>query len=337
MQSTMFTGLPMMKKPYLLRAAEGERFLFGSQVATFMADKKSTDNKFEIVLISGGKGDSFPFHVHDQTYEGILLLDGKLELSIDEESYLLLPGDYAHIPPGTIHSYRMQGHRTRFISYTANGETAGLYSIIGQPYRYVERPPHAGNEVPREKFMEASNTMDVRFLWEREMANAKLVDNNKLPDSITPYVLEAGEGERLVAGDQLHRIITSQKNTDGHFIIVASEGPKGERINDHYHEHHTETFFCLEGKMTMWANGEEIELYPGDFLHVPENTVHAYRFDSHYTKMVGLLATGLFEPFFRALGDPYEYHTFPNEPNQLRFDRVLENIDNLDLKIIDQE
>ncbi len=337
MQSTIFTGLPMKKTPYLLRSGEGKRYLFGRQVATVMADMTSTENKFEIVLVSGGKGDGFPFHIHDQTYEGILLLDGKLELSINEENYLLLPGDYAHIPPGTIHSYRMQSHRTRFVSYTAKGETANLYSIIGQPYQKIERPPQVSNEIPHEKFMEASNSMDVRFLWDREIGNAKLVDNNELPDNITPYVLESGEGDRLVAGDQLHRIIASQKNTDGHFIIVASEGPKGEKINDHYHEHHTETFFCLEGKMTMWANGEEIQMYPGDFLHVPANTIHSYRLDSHYTKMVGLLATGMFEPFFRTLGDPYEHHIFPSEPKQIRFDRVLDNIDKLDLKFVNQD
>lgn len=137
-----------------------------------------------------------------------------------------------------------------------------------------------------------------------------------------------------MTGDQLHRIVAAQKNTDGQFIVVSSEGPKGDRIVDHYHEHHTETFYCLEGQMTMWADGQEIQLNPGDFLHVPANTVHSYRLDSHYTKMVGVLVPGLFEPFFRTLGDPYEGHIFPSEPQALRFDRVLQNIEALDLKVM---
>lgn len=47
-----------------------------------------------------GKGDAFPLHVHKDTHEGILVLDGKLELTLDGERYLLISGDYANIPAG---------------------------------------------------------------------------------------------------------------------------------------------------------------------------------------------------------------------------------------------
>ncbi len=263
------------------------------------------------------------------------MLDGKLELSLNEQNYLLLPGDYAHIPAGTIHSYQMQSHRTRFVSYSVQGNLAQMYSIIGKPYDKVEYPPHVSSEISSEHFAEVSAVADVEFTQNGPQAGkAVLAEQTKLPDQVVPYVLESGEGDRLLTGDQLHRILATQKNTDGQFIIVASDGPKGERIVDHYHEHHTETFFCLEGQMTMWANGEEIRLNPGDFLHVPANTVHSYRLDSHYTKVVGMLASGLFEPFFRTLGDEYEPYMFPSEPQPLRFDRVLQNIGNLDLKVV---
>ncbi|PKG23843.1 quercetin 2,3-dioxygenase [Niallia nealsonii] len=337
MTTTLLNGLPQKKVPYLLRSGEGKRYLFGRQVATIMADVNSTDSIFEMVLVSGGKGDAFPSHLHDKTHEGILVLDGKLELALNEDTHLLLPGDYAHIPAGTIHSYQMHSHRTRFVSYTSKGEIARLYSVIGQPYDKVEYPPHKSSDIPHEKLQAAAAGTDIRFILNRRQpSTAKLVGNTVLPDQVIPYVLASGEGDRLLTGDQLHRIIAAQKNTDGRFIIVSSEGPKGDRIVEHYHEHHTETFFCLEGQMTMWANGEEIQLNPGDFLHVPAHTVHSYRLDSHYTKMVGLLASGLFEPFFRTLGDPYEHYIFPSDPQPLRFDRVLQIINELDLKVVNK-
>lgn len=335
MTAILTNVLPEEKMPYLLRSGEGERYLFGRQVATVMADEKSTGNIFEMVLLSGGKGDAFPAHLHNHAHEGILVLDGKLELSINEDTHLLLPGDYAHIPAGTIHSYRMQSHRTRFVSYTMKGNIATIYPIIGKPYDKVEYPPHISSGIPEELFQEAVKVADITFILDRQQSGyPKLVENTVLPDKVTPYVLESGEGDRLLTGDQLHRIIATQKTTDGEFILVSSEGPKGDRIVDHYHEHHTETFFCFEGQMTMWANGEEIRLNPGDFLHVPANTVHSYRLDSHYTKMAGLLASGLFEPFFRTLGDSYEHYIFPIQPQPLRFDRVIQNIEKLDLKVV---
>ena len=80
----------------------------------------------------------------------------------------------------------------------------------------------------------------------------------------------------------------------------------------------------------------KIKLNP-DFLHVPAYTIHSYRLDSHYTKIVGVLVSALFEPFFRILGDRYEHHIFPSDPQPLRFDRVIANIQNLDLKMADQK
>ncbi|HDR4440067.1 quercetin 2,3-dioxygenase [Bacillus thuringiensis serovar brasilensis] len=334
----LINTLPEEKVPYLLRNGEGLRYLFGRQVATIMANGKSTGNMFEIVLISGGKGDSFPLHLHKETHEGILVLNGKVELILNGEKHLLVSGDYAQIPAGTTHSYTMQSHRTRFVSYTMKGNVANFYAEIGTPYEHVEHPPYA-EKIDYGHFLQAASISDIEFVLNEEnlKTEAKLVTNSKRPDEVVPYVLESGEGDRLLTGDQLHRIVASQANTDGQFIVVSSEGPTGDRIIDHYHEHHTETFYCLEGQMTMWANGKEIKLNPGDFLHVPANTVHSYRLDSPYTKMVGVLVSGLFEPFFRTLGDQYEYHIFPTEPQPLRFDRIIENIHNLDLKIADQK
>ncbi|MCY8811634.1 quercetin 2,3-dioxygenase [Bacillus atrophaeus] len=335
MKTLLKHTLPEEKMPYLLRSGEGERYLFGRQVATIMANGKSTGGLFEIVLLSGGKGEHFPLHMHKDTHEGIFVLDGKLELTLDGENHLLLSGDYAQIPAGTPHSYRMQSHRTRFVSYTMKGNAARMYSVIGTPYDKAEHPPHVNEEVSNEHFAEAAAVADITFIeGEKPAGAAKLVENKKVPDEAVPYVIESGEGERLLTGDQLHRIVAAQRNTDGQFIVVSSEGPKGDRIVDHYHEHHTETFYCLEGQMTMWADGEEIQLNPGDFLHVPAHTVHSYRLDLHYTKMVGVLVPGLFEPFFRTLGEPYEDHIFPSEPQALRFDRVMQNIEKLDLKVV---
>lgn len=141
-------SLPKEKMPYLLCSGEGDCYLFGRQVATVMANGKSTGDLFEIVLLSGGKGDAFPLHIHKKTHEGILVLDGKLELTLDGERYLLVSGDYANIPAGTPHSYRMQSHRTRLVSYTMKGNVASMYSVIGNPYDHAEHPPQAIEEVP---------------------------------------------------------------------------------------------------------------------------------------------------------------------------------------------
>jgi quercetin 2,3-dioxygenase len=327
--------LPDHKMPYLIRNGEGERYLFGRQLATIIANGKSTDNLVEMVILSGGKGDSFPSHKHLHSHEGIYILHGRLELVIANKKYLLTEGNYAYIPAGTTHSYKMLSHRTQVLSFTSKGEVSRLYSVIGEPYDRFVHPPKAVNEPVIEKFEKASLAADVEFFYDNKvLGTSRLVENGAVPELAAPYVLETGEGIRLVTGDQLHTLMTTQANSNGEFIFVVSEGPKGEAIPEHYHEEHTEIFFCIEGQVTLWAKGEEITLSPGDFLHVPANTIHSYRMDSHYTKMIGILATGLFEPFFRTLGDVYDDYIFPSKPAPLRFDRVLQNLDILDLKVL---
>jgi quercetin 2,3-dioxygenase len=156
------------------------------------------------------------------------------------------------------------------------------------------------------------------------------------PSSVTPYAIESGAGERLLAGDQLFALLATQANTDGRFIVLSTIGPAGDRIPKHFHERHTETFFCLDGTMTMWAGDEEIALAPGDFMHVPPGTIHAYRLDSPYMKFVGFLAPGLFEPFFRAMCEPYAGYMFPATPGPVRFDRVMARMAELDLTLVER-
>lgn len=337
MTTSFDNQLPTEKMAYTLKAGEGERYVFGTQLATVMATGKSTGDLFELVMLSGGKGDSFPLHRHERAHEAIFALGGTLELQLDGRAYLLSQGDYACIPAGTTHGYRMHSHRTRLLSFTTQGEVARLYSLIGEPSELREHPEKASHTDYLARFTQAASQADSTLVLEAETSEPpSLIAGGEVPAGVRPYVLEAGEGIRLVAADQLFALLTTQDNTHGSFIAVMSEGPKGNAIIQHFHERHTEVFFCVEGQMTVWANGQEIPFQPGDFLHIPANTVHSYRLDSPYTKFLGFLTPGLFEPFFRTIGDPYEPYIFPSIPGPFHFDRIMQGVQSgqLDLKIV---
>lgn len=333
--STLITHLPDQKMPYLLRKGDGKRYLFGNQVATVIANAASTGDIFAAAVIGGPKGESFPMHSHPNTYESIYVMEGRVQFVIDGQSHLLLPGDYAHITPGTEHAYKMIGHRNVFISYSISGDITAIYPELGEEYAYVEYPHTSEHVYTEEHIRQAEAKSDILFSAEAtDFPAYELVSQSVVPETVSSYVLESGEGVRLLTGDQIHRLLATQKTTNGEYIVVASDGPKGDEIVSHYHDHHTETFFCTQGRMTMWANDEEIQLFPGDFLHVPAGTVHSYRLDDHFTKVVGVLVSGLFEPFFRLLGDEVEQYMFPNAPGAAQIERLMANKDILDLNIV---
>jgi quercetin 2,3-dioxygenase len=334
MTNRLSTALPADKQPYLLRDSEGPRYLFGTQLAALIATAQSSGGLFELVALSGGVGDAFPAHRHLRAHEAIYVLNGLVELQLDGGAHLLAPGDYAHIPAGAAHAYRMRSHHTRLLSCTSGGEVAKLYTLVGAPTELYVHPPHGEPVDQRARLGDAAGDADIELVDDAPAGEPQLVTNTAVPDGAVPYVIASGGGTRLLAGRDVYTLLATQANTGGEFIALDNEGPRGNAIIQHYHERHTEVFFPVVGQMTMWVNGAEFQLQPGDFLHVPAGTVHSFRLDSHYTKFFSVLAPGLFEPFFHTLGTPYDASIFPAEPGPARFDRLMQRMAELDLKIV---
>ncbi len=334
----MHTGgtLPGEQVLYSLRNGEGEHHLMGGQVATIIARREETQGEFSAAILTGSMDAGLPMHSHQSTDEAIYLLDGRLELHLNGRVHLLTAGDYAYIPSGTRHGYRMKSWRTRFVTYSIGDKLTALYQTLGTPFSRPVPPEQVVLTLSPVQLQAAAAKADISFHGDLPLeVNPVLVTSKLIPSTRQPYVLQAGEGERLVAADQLYSFLQTSASTDGRFFAVMTEGPTGRAIPWHYHQHHTENFFCVDGLMTMWVNGEEVKLYPGDYMQVPPNTVHSYRLDAPYTRFFGWLVPAVFEPFFRYVGDPYESHVFPMKPSRLRFDRVLAHINELDLRIVD--
>ncbi|MEZ4863904.1 MAG: quercetin 2,3-dioxygenase [Caldilineaceae bacterium] len=330
------TTLPPTKQPYLLRDREGERYLIGTQLVTVIASAASSGGLFELVSITGCLGDSFPAHRHNRAHEGIYVQEGLVEVTLGAERYLLAPGDYAHIPAGTVHAYTLRSHNARLLSLTAKGEVGRVYTHVGTATDLHVHPPQGATVDLAALLAEPPSGTDIELADTPASGNAQLVTNTAVPDGVVPYVIAAGGGIHRIVGQELYILLATNANTGGEFLVLDNVGPAGNAIIQHLHEKHTETFLCTAGQMTMWANGEQHGMQPGDFLHVPAGAIHSFRMDAHYTRFFSVLAPGIFEPFFHTLGSPYDGHIFPAEPGPARFDRLMQKVQagELDLKVV---
>ncbi|MCA9955629.1 MAG: family 1 glycosylhydrolase [Anaerolineales bacterium] len=331
------TSLPAEKKPYLLRDREGDRYLLGTQLITFIATSASSGGLFELVSISGNQGDGFPAHRHAQAHEGIYVQNGLVELLLGEESYLLAPGDYANIPAGTPHAYTLRSHDARLLSVTSKGVVGSVYTQIGTATDLHVHPPQGKTADLAALLTNLDTDVDLELVDAMTTSDVRVVTNVEVPDGIVPYVIASGGGIHRIAGKDLFILLATNANTGGDFIVLDNVGTVNHAIVQHYHEKHTETFLCTAGQMSMWANDLKYQMYPGDFLHVPAGTKHSFRFEAHYTRFFSVLATGLFEDFFHTLGSPYkDGFIFPPEPGPVRFDRLAQKVfaGELDLKIV---
>ncbi|MDM5296841.1 quercetin 2,3-dioxygenase [Bacillus pumilus] len=273
----------------------GRLYGLGNQLVHVLADTSQTSDLFELVLITGGKGAYFPLHCHEALFETIYVLEGKLEVILDGKKYMVTACDYIHIPPKTIHGYRMHSHKTRFLSYTIGGQMIDVYQQVGKQVQ-LEEWTFINEAFDRECFQQAEKECDIMLMHGiRELSNTtkpSLLFHSELPSAVRPYVLEAGEGKQYIIEGQIHELIATKETTGGGFSHFVIEGPNGKCFPLHYHQLHTKAIYCVEGQMNLHLNGEDMSLMPGDFVFIAPNTIHAYEFASHSNKCLVLLLPG---------------------------------------------
>ncbi|SOD92807.1 quercetin 2,3-dioxygenase [Spirosoma fluviale] len=307
--------LPGQKIPYFIRSGDGERYLVGSLVINLTARGVDTGDLYEWTVITGGKGAVMPSHVHHTTHEALFVVDGEVELWLDGQTYRLGKGDFASIPPSVSHAFRTNSHRTQLISISSGPLLSAMYKAIGTPYAGYVQPGDAIIEPDAERLKAAEEVADV--LFDGKPLDGQTfgpVTNTTVPNTVVPYVLAAGEGDRYTLGDQLFSIMSDNASTNGKLLVVMTEGPAGDMIGKHYHREHTEMFCCVDGMMSMWLNKSLLDIHPGDYVAVPAGAIHAYQLRRNYTRFVGMLTPGIFEDFFRS-AHPYQDHVYPQIPS----------------------
>ena len=62
----------------------------------------------------------------------------------------------------------------------------------------------------------------------------------------------------------------------------------------------------LDGRLTVYLDGEYSEAVTGDVVWLPRGVPHAFRVDSEQARILALSVPGIHEQFFRAAGEPIE-------------------------------
>jgi mannose-6-phosphate isomerase-like protein (cupin superfamily) len=74
------------------------------------------------------------------------------------------------------------------------------------------------------------------------------------------------------------RVLAAGEDTDGRFgLVEMTEIPAGSMPPLHIHHEHDEGFFVLEGSVTLFVPGAQVELGVGDFYVAPRGVPHTYR------------------------------------------------------------
>ena len=81
-------------------------------------------------------------------------------------------------------------------------------------------------------------------------------------------------------GNTVHYLATGA-STNGQFGLYRWDmGPTPSGPDAHFHKSISESFYILSGTVRIYDGTRWIDTTPGDFVHVPEGGVHAFRNES---------------------------------------------------------
>jgi len=120
-----------------------------------------------------------------------------------------------------------------------------------------------------------------------------------------PYHVASGEGLANVwwkSGRITVKIAGAE--TGGAFSQIETDDPRGSGPPLHLHHNEDETFYVLEGEVTIQVGDECVDLAAGDFLFGPREVAHAYLVRSERARMLCTTSPAGVEQFFVTHGVP---------------------------------
>jgi len=95
------------------------------------------------------------------------------------------------------------------------------------------------------------------------------------------YVHQPQAAELRWMGETSTYFLATGEQTGGMFALVDEVAKRGETVPLHLHQEDAESFYVLEGELTLYI-GEEpgVRASAGSFAHIPGGTVHGFRVES---------------------------------------------------------
>lgn len=128
--------------------------------------------------------------------------------------------------------------------------------------------------------------------------------------SLLPYELNRDKAPAFWEVDILWLILADESQTGGALTMMEQVCPKNSGPPPHFHAQQ-ESYYILEGQMTVLAGGKELVATQGSFLNVPPHTVHSFRVDTETCRMLNMYTPAGFERMITAFGDPAPERKLP--------------------------
>ncbi len=121
----------------------------------------------------------------------------------------------------------------------------------------------------------------------------------------------SGRTQSLWFIDTLVHVCVDGDTSGGALALLDERGRCGHMPPLHVHRRDDETFYVLEGELTLFVAGGEIELGPGEAALAPRDIPHTYRVESEEAHWLVITTPAGFDAFVREVADPAPAEELP--------------------------
>lgn len=311
---------------YVLPCFTGELWTIPTSNSTMrlLVTGKETDNAFAVVGTGGTFDKPIGFHYHKEAHDVFLCLKGKINVWANDTARSLGPGDFASVPPGTIHQYQIDSLHSEFIGLIIPGGWEEFFRFIGEPYVGPLFPTNDRRnpfEVLIPKLMAATEKFDMIPVREKAQFDPQPWDGSeiKLPGVCEDggYFLREGAGDKWVLGGTVVRPLARREETNGRFSIYSLEASslhagKGLSKQLKFRKTH-HALYTVEGVVKIVIDGSEVVTTVGETTFVPAGTSWSVNAESVYARVYVFANGGGVGEILTSLGERYEFSAVPSE------------------------
>jgi quercetin dioxygenase-like cupin family protein len=128
----------------------------------------------------------------------------------------------------------------------------------------------------------------------------------------TAYFFDKEGGPAIWTMGFLARLKATGEQTGGAFSLVDELCPPGYATPFHIHHAEDETFYILEGTVTIFCGDQKIKAEPGAYVYAPRDIPHGFRIEGDTPARLLILATPAgFDQFIAESGEPARALTLP--------------------------
>ena len=123
--------------------------------------------------------------------------------------------------------------------------------------------------------------------------------------SIPPLIQAPDGGERICFPTTLNTIRARAAATGGAYGLIEAVAPPGASPPLHVHTAEEESFYVLEGELTIRCGEELFRVGPGAFACLPRGVPHSFVVEGERpARFLNVITPGGMEEFFAAVGSP---------------------------------